>query len=287
MAGERNFDFREVPNKYKLFTDRVSVLNRKVLVEKTETLNNFLDSDDYIFRFLQNDITHIGAGVVNRINFREELEKSRVYIEKDVRLLERKRTTKEYRRKFIRGFFDRRMNVKSTDSDITCDITSFENIDFNRPCTKEEKIELGKRFDYYVYKESIDEINCEIKEKDTDGIDYARVDYLYNRDKIADSLTEYFTKNQTIRLPDDYEEQVQEKLNNLFLKSLRRRVLVEKNGFPTHQELVKYEKFLPTVRESENRRLLTQGFRNRKDYIQDREEMIGNIYRQFMNINHR
>jgi hypothetical protein len=86
MAGERNFDYGEVPNKYKLFTDRVNVLNRKVMVEKTEIVNLALGSDDYIFTFLQHENMHRNA-IDRAFNVREELEKSRVFTEKDINLI--------------------------------------------------------------------------------------------------------------------------------------------------------------------------------------------------------
>lgn len=284
MDPIRSTEFREIPNKYQFIVDKTSVLKRNVLVEKTELdeLSIHDDEYNYFYSFVEQD-ARMNRVNVSRINIREELEKTRVIIEKNIKLIQTKRDRKKYRKQFIENIG---VNVKSSIDDITCDITSLENVDFNKPCTKEDKEELFKLLDHYVYRESIDEINCEIKQKDIDGVDIIRSNYAnFNKDEISNSIKNFFTKNQTVRLPEDYMEQVNEKIENFFSRIIRRRVLIEKTGFETYQEFVKYDKLRLENKGKEGRYELLREFADREEYKQECEEIHGHIHRQVVSIN--
>ena len=122
------------------------------------------------------------------------------------------------------------LKVKSLPNEITSDITSLENIDFNSSCTEEQKDYVKKQFDYYVLPEAIDEINCEIKNKEIDGVDISRMDYSWENE-VAKSIKNQFINNQTTRLSEDYMESYSQKLDYHFNLFLRRKVLIEKTGY--------------------------------------------------------
>jgi hypothetical protein len=172
------------------------------------------------------------VGRANRINITEEMEKPRVLFEKNLYLIKSKRETKERRQKMIQALFQYVGGVKSNLDDITGDITSLEGVDFDSPVTEEQKEELKKLLDHYVYREAIDEIDCEIKERDEDGVDGIRMNYGQHwKDKVANDLTEFFTEHQTIRLPGDYMDKYFKELDYRMSRALRRKVLIEKTGY--------------------------------------------------------
>lgn len=230
MSEERNTNSKEIPNTFLLIKDRTSILKRKVLLEKLEKPNENSIYAKYFASFMEGEIR---AGLVqpnNRINIVEELEKPRILFEKDLYKLEDKKEYVKKRRKFIDKLQNNLLTVKSLPSDITSDITSLENLDFNGPCTEEQREYLKKQFDYYVLPEAIDEISCEIKYKDIDGVDMSRLDYSWENE-VSKSIKNEFINNSTTRLPEDYLELYYKKLDYHFNLFLRRKVLVEKTGY--------------------------------------------------------
>lgn len=281
MTEERNIEFKELPNTYKIFTDKVNILDRKVLFEKTKKSDEVSDSSysNYFFNFVEAD-GNIPAFRNRMIDIREELEKTRVLIEKNIHLIYNKREIKKIRNEryeIIRMYLK---NIKSNKNDTVLDITSLENIDFERPCTKEEKIELTKQFDYYVYPESIDEIECEIKEKDSDGVDYARLEY-GGIDDVSTNITKNFTLHQTKRLPDDYEEQVKNKVDTIFSNAIKRRVLFEKIGYQTYITMQRYDAYVNSVKERHDSWELRKSYRESNNYLmnQEKNEIVGDLHR--------
>lgn len=295
MAQERNVDFMEVPNTFQLFIDKVSVLDRKVLVEKVKRPDFELEFENELALFERafgGEDGIFGNGHV--LTFAELMEriaeKPKVLCEKNLllvgnRIAIRKRK-KELFEKILR-------NVKTTPSkfdDLVIDITTFEGVDFNRPCTIEEKIEIGKEFDYYVYQECIDEIECEIKTKDDDGAEMSRMNY-GQKDEITESITKHFTENQTVRLPELYIELTYEKIDSLLFNSVKRkrRVLVEKMGYPTFIEYARYGDFWKTMNDSNynwiERSELKRDYRQLKDELlqQELKEIQSDLHRMLNN----
>src|SRR3972149_4368208 len=209
MSQEREIEFKEIPNTYRIFTDKVTVLERKVLFEKTEESNYFDPFEDFFggqgdtHDLALNDIIH------DRQSTLEQAEQ-KVLFEKNLFLIRNKKEIKKRRSDILQHMHHVKTSQTSESSII--DITSFEGINFNRPCTNEEKIELRRQFDYYVYPEAIDEINCEIKEKDIDGADSVRLDCGLSYNGVSSDLFRNFTEHQTKRLPEDYENQVKKML---------------------------------------------------------------------------
>lgn len=232
MSEERNINFKEIPNTFLLIKDRTSVLKRKVLLEKVEKTNENSIYAKYFASFMEGEIRAGRVQPNNRINIIEELEKPRILFEKDLYKLEDKRERIKKRRKFIDKLQQmcNGLKVKSLPNDITSDITSLENIDFNSSCTEEQKEYVKKQFDYYVLTEAIDEINCEIKNKEIDGVDLSRMHYSWE-DEVSKSIKNHFIDNQTIRLPENYMELYSKNLDYHFNLFLRRKVLVEKTGY--------------------------------------------------------
>lgn len=230
MSEARNITFKEIPNTFLLIKDRTSILKRKVLLEKLEKPNENSIYAKYFASFMEGEIRAGRVQPNNRINIIEELERPRILFEKDLYKLEDKKERTKKRRKFIDKLNKNSLTVKSLPNDITSDITSLENVDFNSPCTKEQREYLKRQFDYYVLPEAIDEINCEIKNKDIDGVDISRMDYSWENE-VSKSIKNQFVNNQTTRLPEDYMELYSKKLDYHFNLFLRRKVLIEKTGY--------------------------------------------------------
>ena len=71
----------------------------------------------------------------------------KVLFEKNIHLVECKKVRKQ-----ILDLISRHVKVKSNLNDIVMDITSLENIDFNKPLSNEELKELKKELDFLIYK---------------------------------------------------------------------------------------------------------------------------------------
>lgn len=163
----------------------------------------------------------------------------KVLIEKNIAMLDAFRLAKKIRKDRY-DYWSKHLKIKSEFGDYISDITSFENIDFNSECSKEQIEELKREFDFYVLPEAIDEINCEIKQ---DGnVDKSRLNYCV-RDEVSLDIMKKFVDNQTQRLPDNYEDYVVEKTENFFGQGIRRRVLFEKTKNPTYKSLNKYHRY--------------------------------------------
>jgi hypothetical protein len=234
MAEERKIEFRDIPNTYTLWRDKVSVSTRKVLIEKTQPSTENSIYAHYYASFMEFELQRVEGelrvGRADRINIIEELEKPRVLFEKNLQLIKSKRGKLEARKQFINKFLS--IKFKSVPEETTSDITSLENIDFNSPVTKEQEKELKKLLDHYVYREAIDEIDCEIKERDEEGVDVVRMNYGQHwKDRVAIDLTEFFTERQTIRLSDDYMDKYFRELDYRMSRALKRKVLIEKTGY--------------------------------------------------------
>ena len=284
MAVERNVQFGEIPNTYKLWSDKTTVLERKVLIEKIGKKYTFSYGipfdENYFLNRLNDSETHIITYRDILLNSQLEREKPKILTEKNINLINKKREILK-RRKSLVSFVN---NVKGDINDIVMDVTSFENIDFNRPCTKEEKIEIGKKFDYFVYKEFAYEINCEIKIKDTDGVDGNRMIYAskFAPDRIGDSLRDSFTKNITIRLSEDYLKQYYEKLDYFMNRGIRRKVMVEKTGhdFFSWKKLGFWDgnkDFKP-----DEQRMLRREYLNSDERRQELDMVRGEIHNRFI-----
>lgn len=210
---------KEIPNTYNRFINKTKIINRQVLFEKIETLE--LSESDKFENYLRGYVKFTG------LNFFP----SAVIIEKDMSVLLRSKTKanilrhKKQKYEAILNYVSR---IKSDVNDKIVDVTSLENVNFNEQCTNEQIKELKDNFDYYVFQYSFDEINCEIKNKDVDGVDCNRLNYCKN-DIISSDIRKFFTENKTIRLPVDYDELVLEKTNELLcLNVKKRKILFEK-----------------------------------------------------------
>lgn len=202
MDSERIINFnKEIPNTFKIWNDKITILKRKVLIEKVEPSNENSIFAHYFASFMEHQLAH-NQHRRNLHDIISEIEKPRLLFEKDLKSSKLKKDKLEARKKFINNHCS--INIKSKPEEITSDITSFEEIDFNSPVTKEQKEELKKLLDHYVYPECIDEVNCDIKEKDEDGVDIVRLNYGQHwKDKIAKDLQEFFTEHKTVRLPNN------------------------------------------------------------------------------------
>lgn len=200
----------------------------------------------------------------------------KVLIEKDTAMLDAFRLAKKIRKDRY-DYWSRHLKIKSEFGDYISDITSFENIDFNSECSKKQIEELKKEFDFFVFRESIDEINCEIKQSDSDVIDCSRFNYCY-QDEVSLDIKKKFTEQQTKRIPDDYEDDVTEKIERFFCQGIKRRVLFEKTLNPTYKSINKYHKYF-------NENFGTNFPENIDDYKkeigneQDRNEIAGDLIR--------
>lgn len=279
MAGEINIEFIEIPNKYKFFTDKINILERKVLFEKIKKSDENTESVfDYLYLGAEIPEIPIETIINRRLTYiQQEFEKKRVLIEKNIHLIHNKKEIKKIRNKryeIVRMYLK---NIKSNLSDTILDVTSLESVDFNRPCTIEEKIELLNRFDYYVYPEAIDEINCEIKNKDDDGIDFVRLNYC-RPDKVSEDITNGFVFNQTKRLPDDYEKQVIEKIDDFFNNAIKKRVLIEKKDYPIYTTLIKRDVYMRSSKC--DRKISMMEHKKITQHLIDQElkELVGNLH---------
>ena len=284
MSQEREIEFKEIPNTYRIFTDKVTVLERKVLFEKTEELNYFDPFEDFFGGQVNTHILTLNDIIQNR-NRTLEQTKPKVLFEKNLFLIRNKKEIKKRRSDILQHMHHVKTSQTSENSII--DITSFEGINFNRPCTNEEKIELRRQFDYYVYPEAIDEINCEIKEKDIDGADSVRLDYGLSYNGVSSDLFRNFTEHQTKRLPEDYENQVKKMVDNLFSKAITRRVLVEKTGYYTYKTFQRYDAYITNLRDKDESNYweLRKKYRESIDLRlnQERNEMTGDLHRLLNN----
>ena len=206
-----------------------------------------------------------------------------ILFEKNLSLIRYKKAKKDSRLKIMQYLINSGVDVKSNlDDDITADITSLENIDFNGPCTLEQKEELKKQFDYYVYKDCADEINCEIKTSKESNIDINRLNY-FNQDPISEEISEHFKSTNFERLPQDYDEQVLAKTNAYVPTNLlKRRVLVEKINYPTHTKMARYDAFIKSAREMGGGNFSSpevQEYRNAPDFLIERIEVVGDLRR--------
>lgn len=277
MDTERILNFnKEIPNTFKLWNDKTVILKRKVLIEKIEPENENSIFQEYFASFteLQRSLELGRNFILGLQNAKAELEKPRVLIEKNIKLIKLRKEKLEARKKFIDNNLT--IKIKSKPEEITSDITSLEEVDFNSPITKEQREEIKKILDHYVYSDCIDEINCEIKEKDSDGIDVIRMNYGQHwKDEVAKNLEKFFTEHKTVRLPIDYEQQVNLKIDTSFNLVIKRRVLVEKIGYPTRMGMgSRYDKFLESVSH--------YNYKERKKLID--EYVQNNIYQEIYEV---
>lgn len=109
--AERNIEFKEIPNTYKLFTEKTTVLKRNVLIEKVDFSKNdyFLDYFNFEFNALNEHYNQLNNAVYNYrndlVNIQNRLEESRVLTEKNIRLVHKKREVKERREKNDKNTF--------------------------------------------------------------------------------------------------------------------------------------------------------------------------------------
>jgi len=182
-------------------------------------------------------------------NLREILEKHRlerisvpkkVFVEKNDNLREFiKEVTKERRRLYYR--FSQFLDIQSKPDEKIINITSLENVDFNKPCSIEELEEIKEKYDYYIYPDCIDEINCDIKTKENDGVDLYRLGY-GEKNNVTSDISESFMKKS---------ERITEECYSEFFKKLdknigqgcrvRRRVLFEKLEIERSTNLNRYQ----------------------------------------------
>lgn len=222
---------------------------------------------------------------------REEREKlfnppKSILIEKNLSLIKYNKAKKDSRLKMMQKLIQSGIDVKSNLDDVTADITSFENIDFNRPCSKEEIQELKKELDYFVYRDCADEINCEINSLEENLPDLNRLNYC-NQDPISEEISEHFKPTDYRRIPEDYEFQVQAKVDACIpIHFLKRRVLVEKIDYPTHTKMARYDAFIKSAREMGRSANYhdeeVQNYRNAPDFLMERLEVVGDLRRLFL-----
>src|SRR3989304_3142461 len=81
MSQEREIEFKEIPNTYRIFTDKVTVLERKVLFEKTEESNYFDPFEDFFGGQVNTHILTLNDIIQNR-NRTLEQTKPKVLFEK-------------------------------------------------------------------------------------------------------------------------------------------------------------------------------------------------------------
>jgi len=273
MAGENISPERLNNNGFEELLDAQIQQRRRAVIPNMEDILN----GDRIAR-----LTAIIRGEKEKINNPPKT----VLFEKNLSLINYRKAKKDSRLRIMQKLIQQGIDVKSTLDDITADITSFENIDFNRPCSDEEFKELRKQFDYYVYPEAIDEINCEIKTAEENIPDINRLNYC-NQDPISKDISENFKPTDYKRIPDDYDEQVQAKTDALVpINLLRRRVLVEKIDYPTHTKMARYDAFIKSAREMGKRANYhdeeVQNYRNAPDFLMERLEVVGDLRRMFL-----
>jgi len=232
----RNFEFREVPVEFSSVVNKSIIYKRKVFIEKTvlDTTESALYAS-YMASFMEKKI--------------KETSSQFIMFEKNIialRRIEKKFLLKKSRKKMYEVLSKYVKQIKSNPEEITADITSLENIEFNRPCSDDEFKELKKQFDYYVYQDSVDEIEG-IKHKDIDGIDAQRLNYC-NSDEISEKITQRFVQSyvsENKRLPENYEQDCFIKaVDRLLGTSKTRTVLLEKIDNPTNTS---YSRFINTT----------------------------------------
>lgn len=263
--------FKELPNTYELWCNKTTLLSRNVLVEKIDKPiffeSNFPNGGIVFDTYVRWDVQQIMQERIRAQRATAELPK--ILIEKNLALIKHRQERLEGRVNRIAYMSKYLKNVKSTATDITCDITSLENIDFNRSCTQEEKLNLLEQYDYYVYRDAIDEINCDIKLKDIDGIDLCRREY-FRKDETAESIKQYFT-NHTIR-PALSEEELYEKMSFVIGKVhiCNRKVLVEKKNKLILMPLMYAA---PSSYKDDEERQYWRVIRNSSEWQQEKNEM--------------
>ncbi len=232
MENKRILNFsKPIPDTYKLFKDKVSVLNRRVLTEKVEPSDESSVFKQYFASYMEMQLSiEQGNQFLRDLqNKTAEFDKPKVLIEKDLKLIKLRKQKLEARKQFIDNHLT--INIKSKPEEITSDITSLENIDFYGPVTKEQKKELKEILDQYMYRDCIDEINCDIKERDKDGVDVVRMNYgQHSKDMIASDLNKVFTEQQSERLDENYMNSYFRQVDYKLSRILKRNVLIEKKG---------------------------------------------------------
>lgn len=273
MAGENISPERFNENGFEELLDTQIQQRRRAVIPDLEAILN----GDRIDR-----LTAIIRGEKEKLNNPPKI----VLFEKNLSLINYNKAKKNSRLKMMQKLIQQGIDVKSTLDDITADITSFENIDFNKPCSDEEFKELREQFDYYVYPEAIDEINCEIKTIEENIPDINRLNY-FNQDPISEEISGHFKPTDYKRIPDDYDQQVKTKTDAYVpINLLKRRVLVEKIDYPTHTKMAKYDAFIKSVREMGKKANFhdeeVYEYRNAPDFLMERLEVVGDLRRLFL-----
>jgi len=273
MAGENISPERFNDNGFEELLDTQMQQRRRAVIPDMEAILN----GDRIAR-----LTAIIRGETEKLNNPPKT----VLFEKNLSLINYRKAKKDSRFKIMQYLISSGIDVKSSLNDVAADITSLENIDFNKPCSDEEFKELRKQFDYYVYPEAIDEINCEIKTAEENIPDINRLNYC-NQDPVSEEISEQFKPTDAQRIPDDYEQQVQSKIDACMpIHFLKRRVLVEKINYPTHTKMARYDAFIKSAREMGRSANYhdeeVQNYRNAPDFLMERLEVVGDLRRLFL-----
>src|ERR1035437_1161176 len=141
-----------------------------------------------------------------------------------------------HRQKIIDLLSSYNVTTKSNIDDLSCDITSFEYIDFNSPISEEQAKELFLLLDHFIYHDAYFEPTIEIKNFDEHGADGVRRDLL-KRDLVAEQISKNFS-NHSDRFMDEYIKNVEIAEEERKNRKLTRHVLFEKttNKVPYYLE---------------------------------------------------